>query len=388
MKYAVRLVIVITAVVALTIWWWPAQWNDSVKQQKVAVTDLLSGTPEHGFARAVAPKQLRFPADHAAHPDFQSEWWYFTGNLFTREGARFGYQLTLFRFATGAEAPASTSTWRDRQIFMGHLTLTAVTDRQFLFAERFSRTAVGLAGASTEPARIWIRDWVIQHLPENDGWQLSAAADNFGIALVLRPERTAVLHGERGLSRKSGAPGNASYYYSYPRLATTGSIQLHGQKHQVTGTSWLDREWSTSALDQDQTGWDWFSLQLSDGSDLMYYRLRDRNGGGDPFSNGTLVAPDGGTIHLTADDVTLEVLEHWRSPHSGIIYPSGWSLHVPRLNLRLDIHPVQPDQELNVSLRYWEGAVDAVGKRDQHSIEGRGYVELAGYAANVSARRD
>lgn len=380
MKSPFWAVIATVALVVLAAWWWPVKEPDPMPRRTIAVTRVLGGTAEPGFARAFEPRAVQFPKDHAAHPDFQSEWWYFTGNLFNVEDSRFGYQLTLFRFATSDHAAESTSTWRNPQIFMGHLTLTDTTRQQFMVAERVSRTGAGLAGAGTAPTRVWVRDWVIEHNPDNDGWQLTATADDFGISLNLVPEKNAVLHGENGLSRKSSTPGNASYYYSYPRLATSGSIELRGQRQHVQGRSWLDREWSTSALDPNQAGWDWFSLQLSDGTDLMFYRLRTRDGGSDPFSSGSFVAADGSIVLLAANDVALEVRDHWRSPHSGVIYPSAWLLRVPRLNLQLEIDPLQRDQELNVSIRYWEGAVDAHGKRAQHTVSGRGYVELAGYA--------
>lgn len=342
---------------------------------------LLAGNDD-GFARALSPRPFVFPADHGPHPEFRNEWWYVTGNLDAEDGRRFGYELTIFRFSLTPRIDASPSNWRSNQVYIAHLAVTDAENDRFLVAQRYSRGAVGLAGAHSDPFRVWIDDWSMRDDESAPGaWQLSAHGDDFGVDVYLRPLKAPVLNGDAGLSQKSAEPGNASYYYSITRLQTDGHVQVDGKDFAVSGLSWLDREWSTSALAPDQVGWDWFALQLSDGSDLMFYQLRTRGGRQDPMSSGTLTAPDGAAVHLVADDVTLRVTDRWDSPEGGT-YPSAWTLELPGRNMTLRVTPVIADQELFTTVRYWEGAVDVTGERNGVPISGRGYVELTGYAKN------
>lgn len=347
-----------------------------------ALSTLLGAEAEAGYALADAPREFQFPADHGPHPPFRNEWWYLTGNLDTGNGRRFGYELTLFRFRlTPGEHDEPGSDWAANQVFVGHFAVTDVAAGAFHAAERTSRGAAGLAGARGDPLHVWLYDWSLRRATQGGrgAWQAAAAADGMSLALTLVPEKGPVLHGEGGLSRKSAAAGNASYYYSMPRLETHGRLTLGGEAFDVGGLSWLDREWSSSALGADQAGWDWFSLQLSDGSDLMFYQLRRQDGSRDPHSAGTLMPPDAAPVHLGADDVTLEVLDHWESPAGGR-YPMGWRFAVPSRHLDVRIQPVLEDQELHTAVRYWEGAVDVSGTNGTKRITGRGYVELTGYA--------
>lgn len=337
-----------------------------------------------GYARALAPRPFVFPDDHGAHPEFRSEWWYFTGNLEDASGRRFGYQWVIFRQALAPRGEPRASAWGTNQAYMAHFALTDVESGDFQAHERFARGAAGLAGARATPLRIWLEDWSLEE--EAAGvWRLRAAAGDARIDLALRPAKPPVPNGEHGLSRKSAAPGNASHYYSIPRLSTSGRVFIDGKPHTVSGLSWLDREWGTSALAGDQQGWDWFALQLSDGSDLMLYRLRHADGSVDPFSAGSFIAPDGAHSPLTAAAFELETLEHWTSPR-GTRYPSRWRLRVPAHGLTLDVRPVLPDQELDLSVRYWEGAVDVTGSHGGDAVTGRGYVELVGYRARGFGR--
>jgi predicted secreted hydrolase len=348
----------------------------------LSVAGVLAGPDDAGFARALGPRPLEFPPDHGPHPAFRTEWWYYTGNLTTADGLRFGFQLTFFRIGLTAAPVAGDSAWRASQVYMAHLALTDVAGRRFYAFERIERDALGLAGATTEPFRVWVDDWsAAAPGPAASPVRLRAADGQVAIDLVLRSQKGIVLEGERGLSRKGPEPGNASYYYSLTRLATRGVITVGAQAHQVSGSSWLDREWSTSALGPDEVGWDWFALQLADGRDLMFYRLRRRDGSADAFSAGTLVLPDGSTRPLARDDVELGTLGIWRSPGTGVLYPSGWRIRVPRAGLELDLHPCLPDQELDLGVRYWEGAVDVSGQGAGQPIAGVGYVELTGYGA-------
>jgi predicted secreted hydrolase len=344
----------------------------------LALESVLGDSDTRGYARARVVRPFRFPQDHGPHPAFRSEWWYFTGNLEDINGRRFGYQWTVFRFALQPEIGERASAWAARQVYMGHFTVTDVERTRFHSFERLTREALGLAGAQAAPFRVWIEDWSVATDESSGGWRLQAAAPAAAIDLKLAPLKPVVLQGDRGLSRKSATPGNASYYYSVPRLATRGTLTLGGQVFQVHGSSWLDREWSTSALDADQAGWDWFGLQLADDTELMFYQLRRRDGGVDPHSGGSFVDAQGNPQPLAADEVELTALETWDSPHGGR-YPARWRLRVASLALELEISPLLADQELDLSVRYWEGAVRITGRRAGQPVSGYGYAELTGY---------
>lgn len=360
--------------------WWVLRPVPAPPPAQLDVAAALGGGGEAGFARAEGPHRFRFPADHGPHPAFRNEWWYFTGNLSAADGRRYGYELSLFRIALAPHAPRRASAWADNQVYMGHFAVTDANGQRFQFFERFARGALGLAGARSAPFAVWIEDWRVQaDATDPNRWQLTAKAGEIDITLRLTPSKPIALQGERGLSRKSAAPGNASYYYSIPRLDTEGMLTLAGQTVTVHGSSWLDREWSTSALGPDQAGWDWFALQLDDGRELMFYRLRRRDGGVDPFSAGVFVDRRGNSTPLRAQDVRVDVMERWPSPRGGT-YPARWRLTVPAHDLALDIRPVLADQELMLSVRYWEGAVDVSGSERGRALRGVGYVELTGYA--------
>jgi predicted secreted hydrolase len=345
------------------------------------LSELLSGDGGAGFEKAIEPREFVFPEDHGPHPGFRNEWWYITGNLDGDDGRRFGFELTIFRFALTPSLPAARSGWRSNQVYIAHFAVTDADREQFFAAERFSRGALGLAGAQASPFRVWIEDWEIvaaePATPER--WRLRASDPGFSLDLELAAAKPPVLNGDAGLSQKSAEAGNASYYYSMTRWLTRGSLQLDDDTFRVSGLSWLDREWSTSALGADQLGWDWFALQLSDGSDLMFYNLRKLDGSQDEHSAGTWIDGDGISLHLDRDDVEITVTDTWESPEGGI-YPSAWTLRAPVQGLDLRIRPVMADQELFTTVRYWEGAVDVEGHRHGAPIEGRGYVELTGYA--------
>lgn len=349
------------------------------------LAELLSDAAALGFPQAIEPRAFRFPADHGAHPDFRNEWWYVTGNLDAATGERLGFELTLFRFSLTPAAVASRSAWRSNQVYVGHFAITDAANEEFYVADRYSRGSLGLAGASAEPFRVWLQDWQIAAEggpePNSDAaqWRLQAMDDEIAIDLSLVPLKAPVLNGVDGLSQKSERPGNASYYYSMTRMQTEGSVQIGDRTFDVSGLSWLDREWGSSALSSDQSGWDWFALQFDDDSELMFYNIRRLDGTQDGLSAGTFVASDGRTIQLTRDDVLLEVLDYWQSPLGGR-YPSGWRVSVPSLEMSLEIEPVLDAQELLTNVRYWEGAVDVTARSSGKVVRGRGYVELTGYA--------
>lgn len=339
---------------------------------------------DHAFPRAIAVRDFAFPADHGPHTDYRNEWWYFTGNLDAEGGRRFGYELTLFRFALSPEfEPAGASSWETNQVYIAHLALTDVENGAFHVAQRYSRGAAGLAGATAAPFRVWLDDWSVaaSNSAAEGAWVIEATDRQFGIRLSVSPAKPVVLNGDRGLSQKSSEPGNASYYYSIPRLRTAGSVFVDGAEIPVAGMSWLDREWGSSALASNQQGWDWFALQLSDGSDLMFYMLRRDDGTPDPQSAGTWVNADGSASHLARDDVEVTATEYWESERGGR-YPSGWRIRIPSRDVRLSVKPVLANQELVTNVRYWEGAVDVSGTSGGAPVNGRGYVELTGYATD------
>ena len=362
------------------------------------VAAALGGGPgedDGRFARATAPRDFSFPADHGAHDGFRTEWWYVTGNLFAADGRAFGVQLTFFRNAltagaSGATAAAgtaagaeSTSRWRSNHVWMAHFALSDAGRGTFRFAERFAREAVGLAGVTAAPFRVALEDWSLASVDTTGGatfspLRLAARSDGFAVDLELAAQKPPVLQGDRGLSQKGPEPGNASYYSSLTRLAARGTVTLDGQSVPVTGEAWLDREWSTSALGAELAGWDWFALQLDDGRELMFYRLRRRDGASDPLSRGSLVAADGSSSDLAPGDIALTPLSTWQSP-GGATYPAAWRLRIPGAALDLELTPRVADQELAVTVRYWEGAVAVTGTSGGRSIGGHGFVEMTGY---------
>jgi predicted secreted hydrolase len=340
----------------------------------VRVDQTLGSKPDPGFRRAFEPRTFQFPQDHGAHPDYATEWWYLTGNLHSDSGRRFGYQFTLFRIGLRPGAGVQDSDWRANQIYMGHLAISDIAAARHYSAERFARAAAGLAGTRVAPFAVWLGPWSLR--AESDLFPLTVLAQHadLGVSLQLQAgDKPLVLQGERGLSRKSATPGNASYYYSYTRLPTRGELRIGASVYSVQGASWLDREWSSSALDKDQAGWDWFALQLDDGRELMFYQLRNQQGGAHAFSRGSLVETDGRVHPLLPEQVTLIPLRHWQS-EDGIRYPVGWRLQVADFHLDLEVQALLDDQLMDHSVRYWEGAVEVSG-----SHRGTGYLELTGY---------
>jgi predicted secreted hydrolase len=263
---------------------------------------------------------------------------------------------------------------------MAHFAISDVSRERFAFDERLSRGALGLAGARAEPFAVWLEDWSLEAKSDDSTrWRLRAVGGGYALELELDAASPLIRNGEQGLSRKSSSGDAASYYYSMPRMPARGRLLRGAEAIDVSGLAWLDREWGSGALDPNQEGWDWFALQLADGSALMLYSLRLRGGGSDAASGGTWLAPDGSARSLDSRAYQLEVQDHWSSPRGGR-YPSRWRVRVPPLGLELDVEPVLADQELDTQPRYWEGAVDVRGTRGSVPVSGRGYVELVGYA--------
>lgn len=343
--------------------------------ERYDVSELLGGQDNEGYSRAVDVRAFSFPRDHGAHPDFRSEWWYLTGNLQDEAREEFGFQVTLFRNAVRPEIKTSPSSWRTRQVWMAHVALTDLAAGTHKSQERFVRQGAGLAGVSRSPVRVWVEDW--QLLIKNDGhMSMQVPADDFQLELDLVPQTPVVLQGDRGLSQKSEEPGNASYYYSLPRLQATGRIIRDSEVHKVTGLAWLDREWSTSALGPEQAGWDWFALQFADGRNLMYYQLRRKDGGIDASSSGSISDATGKLRSLAADEVSLEPLRYWSVGDRR--YPVEWRMKISGEPVTWRIRSLLDEQEMRHSVRYWEGAVEVMEDGSSRPL-GRGYLEMTGY---------
>ena len=344
---------------------------------------LLLLAPLNGFERAAPGYVFDFPRDHFAHPEFQIEWWYYTGNLRASDGRRFGYELTFFRSGVEAERPAE-SPWDIRNFYLAHFTLSDIDGGRFHQRERVQRSGPGLAGASLEERRIWNGNWQVEWLePDNPvgGQRLRAVAPEFRVELELTPVKPPVLQGDNGWSRKAAGEGKASYYISFTRLRSKGFVQVGGERFEVEGTSWMDHEISTDSMGEGQVGWDWMSIYWDDGTELMLYRMRRDDGSADEHSAGTFIDRDGAKLHLRRQDYTMTPTAWWTSPATGARYPIAWSAEVPRLGLTFTATTPLEAQEVvsRAGPSYWEGAVDFRGTARGRAVEGQGYIEMTGY---------
>ncbi|MDX2080855.1 MAG: lipocalin-like domain-containing protein [Terrimicrobiaceae bacterium] len=330
-----------------------------------------------------------FPRDHGSHPDFKTEWWYFTGNLADADARDFGYQLTFFR--QGVIPPGgrvAEGEFGRRDVKFAHFAVSNLGGGKFHHFQRLVRGSFGEAGFDEGPRLAWIRDWECRLVGPHD-FDLVAREGEVKVDLRLRSEKPPVFHGRDGVSQKGAGEGRASHYYSLTRLATTGTIEIGGRVHEVRGWSWFDHEWATNQLTADQKGWDWFSLQFEDGTDLMLFQIRTRSGGRDPFSSGTFVAKDGSSRKIDNDSFHLEPVRWWTSPKTGGRYPVGWTLRIPSLNLDVRIESRLDTQELAADpVIYWEGSVSAEGTRYGQPIWARGYLEMTGYAGEVQGMQE
>jgi predicted secreted hydrolase len=340
---------------------------------------VSSATSPKEFRQALPGYRYSFPRDHFAHPEFRTEWWYYTGNVRTQMGRRFGFELVFFRQAQ-QNIPASPSAWRAGQMFLAHTALTDAEAGRFFYRKRLNRAGPGIAGGDFEKRRVWNGNWSAQW--KDDAQVLSAITDDFRLNLQLTPAKPYVIHGQNGVSQKAGGAGKASHYVSFPRLAVQGEIHTT-ERHVVSGTAWMDHEWFTHQLEPDQRGWDWFSIQLEDNRELMLFQLRRNDGTIDPFSAGTYVDSSGRARHLARRDFSLRPLRVWRSPKTKGEYPVEWQIAIPSLKLDLTCRAVLDSQELvtgrDAGPSYWEGAVDFSG-----TAQGSGYLEMTGYDKTVA----
>jgi len=359
--------------------------NPSVQLASANVVTAMSGPVDEGFARAYDPIEFDFPLDHGPHPTYQTEWWYYTGNLASEEGTSYGYQFTIFRSALTPEATERASSYATNQIYMAHFALTDLQAKEHFSFERYSRGASDLAGASGDPIyTVWLEDWQIQELKQGQV-QIQASADHeehglIAIDLQLNETRAPLLHGDRGLSQKGPEAGNASYYYSLVGLETIGTISNDTGTVAVNGVSWMDHEFGTSALSRDAVGWDWFSIQLDNDTVMMFAQIRNDDGSESGNFEGTLAYGDGRQQRITSSDFSLEVQDTWTSPRTEITYPAQWQVEFPEQEIALIVRPILADQEMKVSFVYYEGAIEVAGEMAGESVTGQGYVELTGYS--------
>jgi predicted secreted hydrolase len=342
---------------------------------------LILPSWEAQYRTALPGYLYEFPRDHFDHPDFQTEWWYCTGNVKSADGHRFGFELTFFRQGVDRD-PAKTAIWDVRNLYLAHLALSDLDGSRFYHAERMNRAGPGIAGISEPERRIWNGNWQIQW--QDNEQKLQGIDDRFQIRLTMRSEKPPVIHGENGVSQKAEGPGRASHYISQTRLLARGRIELAGRNFDVTGFAWMDHEFFTQQLEPEQVGWDWLSLQLEDETELMLFRIRRKDGSIDPYSAGTFVDARGKSEHLRASEFSLEpARESWTSPLTHATYPIRWKILVPKLGIELEVTTPLASQELTGNSKltpsYWEGAITLTGHRDRSLSGGTGYLEMTGY---------
>jgi predicted secreted hydrolase len=342
---------------------------------------LVASLAAAQYRMALPGYHYQFPRDHFNHPEFQTEWWYYTGNLRAPDGHRFGFELTFFRTGLTRNQPQD-STWAARDLYFAHLALSDLDGQHFYHAERSNRAGPGIAGADEKTETIWNGNWQV-HL-EGDRQNLQAVSDQFNLRLNMESKKPPVIHGENGVSQKAEGHGLASHYISLTRLLTAGVVEIENKAYQVTGTSWMDHEFFTHQLEPDQVGWDWLSLQFDDDTELMLFRIRRKDGSIDSFSAGTYIDPRGLSHHLRAGDFTLRPSpDTWTSPDSGAVYPIRWQVSVPALGIAGEVRTSLSKQEMTARSKlansYWEGAIDLTGTRAGQRLSGRGYLEMTGY---------
>lgn len=354
----------------------------------IKIAAVVLGLFATGFTYQLAlpGRQLSFPGDHYSHPDFKTEWWYYTGHLASESGKRYGYQVTFFRFGLRDRQKEAKATPLFSELYLAHFALSDLTAKKFRFRERMARGVNDKAGAATDRLLVWNGDWKLDGDGNHHVIQVSDRGTR--LRLNLQSLKAPVLHGQNGLSQKGEGEGRASYYYSLTRMQTDGELSVNGKSEKVRGLTWMDHEFGSNQLTEAQVGWDWFSIQLDNNTELMLYLMRRKDGSIDAHSSGTLVGADGREKSLSLKDYRIEILDRWKSPASGANYPMKWKVTVPAAALELEITPAFAEQELitNRSTRvtYWEGAVTIRGSARGQAVRGQGYVEMTGYAGKLT----
>lgn len=329
------------------------------------------------FTPALPGYVFEFPRDHGTHDSYRTEWWYYTGHLRTDGGKRYGFEVTFFRVGVPASGPQRTR-WDLRNLAMTHFAITDLAAKDFRFYEKLNRMSPFTAGAAEGRLEVFNEGW--RATTNGDGsWRLVAQNGGDSLDLVLTSRKPPAIHGENGVSAKAEGVSYATHYYSMTRLEVRGSV--NGQR--CNGVAWMDHEFGSSQLRENQQGWDWFSVQFDNDAELMLYIIRRKDGTPDVTSSGSLITSDGSVIHLRRDQFSIQPVGSWRSKKSGATYPSGWRVSVPPFGIAITLQPLLRDQELVTTLStrvtYWEGAVDVTGTFNGTAVGGDGYVELTGY---------
>jgi predicted secreted hydrolase len=335
---------------------------------------------ERHFKPALPGYTFSFPADHYSHEEYKTEWWYYTGHLLAKSGEEFGFELTFFRSGVPIADGVSEGPWSLKNMYMGHFAMSDLQNKRFYHLEKMSRGGVASAGASDKKYEVWTENW--SAMAEGKDHRLQASSKDCVIDLKLGEGKPPAIHGENGVSQKANCVGCASHYYSLTRMPVSGKIKIADKNFEVDGIAWMDHEFGSNQLGSDQVGWDWYSIQLDDQTELMLYVMRLKNGKVDPNSSGTFIRNNGGTTHLPLSSYKIDKTATWKSPHTNANYPSRWHVSLPSLKLELDIVPQLADQELaseNGGISYWEGACTVNGLSSGKPIKGKAYVELTGY---------
>lgn len=340
--------------------------------------------PQSPWKQATAGYAFLFPRDHASHPDYKIEWWYYTGNVKAADGRRFGYQVTFFRVGID-HTPANPSKWAVRDLYMTHLAVSDAKGQRYRYAEKLTRGGPGLAGAKTDTYYTWNDDWSAGLSAQQH--KIRAIGEKAGVDLTLDEGKAPAINGINGINQKGAREGNASHYYSLTRMPTKGALTIDGERFEVSGLTWMDHEFSTSFLEPEQRGWDWLSIQLSDNRELMLYRLRRADGSHDPRSSGTLIDANGRTTHLSNEDFTLTPGGSTFKSKNGAVYPTEWKVLIPKQRINLTVTTPLSDQELSLvestGIAYWEGMIDVAGQSSNQVVRGSGYLEMTGYHGSL-----
>ncbi len=347
----------------------------------VAMIWACSLTAQGPYRVAAPGYRYEFPRDYFNHPEFQTEWWYYTGNVTASDGHRFGFELTFFRQGVSRES-GNQGVWDVQDLYPAHLALSDLDGKVFYHAERTNRAGPGIAGVDQKQGRIWNGNWNLTWV--NDDQVLEATDEHFSLNLTLHSQKPPVIHGENGVSQKAETPGHASHYISLTRLKTNGNLELNGKRYAVSGLTWMDHEFFTQQLEKDQVGWDWFSMQLGDDTELMLFQIRRKDNSIDPYSAGTYIDSSAHSFHLNKQEFSLVPAdESWRSPVTGAVYPVRWTISVPKLKIELQATTPLKSQELSGKSQfipsYWEGAIDLNGHKGEANLTGSGYLEMTGY---------
>jgi predicted secreted hydrolase len=330
------------------------------------------------FALALPGYEFQFPRDHGSHDEYRTEWWYYTGHLRTDGGHRFGFEVTFFRVGVIPPGEPERSRWDLRNLALAHFAITDIDRQQFRYAEKMNRASPFTALAASEVLDVFNEGWSATTLPDG-AWHIVAANARDSVDVTLRSRKPPAIHGRNGVSVKAEGAGYASHYYSMTRLDVAGSV--NGQR--CRGIAWMDHEFGSSRLRENQQGWDWFSVQFDNDSELMLYQIRRSDGTPDVTSSGSLISSDGAVIHIRHDQMRIESTDRWRSPRSRAVYPMGWRISVPTFGISVELNPSLRNQELitrgSTNVTYWEGAVDVTGSFGNVAVSGVGYVEMTGY---------